>query len=103
MPVFAGFPVIAFVMFVPTVIVLELAVLGRFPVTFEVFSAFITRRVPDRFGIRRASPIALVPLPVIAATYRVPVTFDPNKLGPGTGGDNPNNPRRRRWSDLDSD
>jgi hypothetical protein len=85
---------------VPTMIVLEAAVVGV-PIPRKELSSLITRPDPGGAGIRWASPISVVPLVVVSD--RVPITVHPEVIR--SGGTRPamNDARRRRGPNSHSD
>jgi hypothetical protein len=91
---------VVFVLFVPTMIVLDAAA-GAFPITGKVARSIVMRRYPVGSGIRRPAPIPGMPSPLVP--HRIPIAIDPKKVGAGSHRPHSNYARRRRRPDLDSD
>jgi hypothetical protein len=72
---------IAVVVVIPLVVMFEASSIA-FPVTLKIEAAIVARSHPVCASIRGKSPIALVP--TIVSVYRIPVTVDPNVVGPRT-------------------
>ena len=92
--------VIAVAITVPMMIVLAAAVFA-IPITGVKSFPVMTRSYPARALVRRTGPIAL--MPPIAIADGVPVAVHPDKAGAGERRPNSDHPRRRRWTDPDSD
>jgi hypothetical protein len=74
---------IAVAVVIPLVVMFEASSVA-FPVTFKIEAAIVAWSHPACARIRGKSPIALVP--TIVSVDRIPVTVDPNVLGPRTSG-----------------
>lgn len=72
---------IAVAVAVPAVIMIKTATIA-IPIAFEEASAFVAGPYPAGAGVRGAGPISVVPL--VSASYRVPIPFDPNVTGTGS-------------------
>ena len=91
--------VIAVVIAIPVMVVVESA-MRAIPVAAVEAAAFVARADPARAGVRRTSPVTLMPNVVTAR--RIPVAINPCVAGSGADR-NDRMPRRRRRPDLDSD
>src|SRR5204862_851589 len=85
---------------VPAMVVTEVAA-RRAPVAFVETAAFPVRLHPVRAGVRRTRPVAVMPIPAIAA--RIPVAFDPLVIGAGARGHAIRARGRRRRPDRESE
>ena len=84
----------------PGVIAVNAAVLSL-PVTFKESFSVVTRPDPASPDIGRPTPVAFMPL--IVVSDRVPVTLDPEELGPGARRPKVNHSRCRWGTNSDSD
>jgi hypothetical protein len=91
---------IAVVVAIPVVVVFDPAA-RAVPVTRNIVLPVVTRRHPSCPLIRRPAPICLVP-PVMASHW-IPIAVHKHVTWTRTYRSNPNDPRRRRRSDPDSD
>lgn len=92
--------IVAIMSSIPAMIVVEPAVI-TIPVTVEEALSIVTRTHPARAGIGRPGPVAV--MPSVVWPGRIPVTIDPDVVGPGTRGQDANDARRRRRSNPDPD
>ena len=84
---------VAVAVVVPRVIMLNTAV-GTVPIALVKHPAVMVRTNPDRSGVRRTGPVAVVPN--VPAIYRVPISSHPGVARTRTGGNSDNTRRRRR-------
>jgi hypothetical protein len=89
---------VAVMIMIPMMVVLKPAVIS-IPVASKVLFSIMVGGNPMSPFVRRSSPIASVPFVVMS--HRVPVTLDPNELGPWS--DRSYRNYARCWRSADSD
>ena len=93
------FAPVAVAIVIPLVIVRHAAAIA-FPVAFEPPRAIVMRRYPPGARVWRARPIPFMPM--IAMPHRVPIAFNPNKIGTRSRRPDPHDPRRRWRADRNA-
>jgi hypothetical protein len=72
---------VAVMIMIRMMVVLKPAMIS-IPVASEVLFSIMVRSNPMGTFVWRSGPIASVPF--VVTSHRIPVTFDPNELGPGS-------------------
>src|ERR1051326_368791 len=95
------FAVITIAVTIPVMIVFNAPPSFAVPITVVITPRFVARRHPTVSAARRPGPIAV--MPAVTVSGHVPVTVHPEVVRPWSNRANPNNSRRRRRTNLDSD